>query len=98
MKYLETVRDAGVNLLKSKDLLRAASFFSECLRFADPKYDEIFYEKFLVAKIDAANKLMYCIFELESNKGREYFIEEKDKNKQKVNRYISSENILTQFL
>ena len=52
--------------LKNNDLLKAASHFAECLRFVDPKYDEIFYEKFLVVKLDAVNKLMYCLFELES--------------------------------
>ncbi len=43
MNYLETVREAGVGYLKNRDLLKAASYFAECLGFVDPKYDEIFY-------------------------------------------------------
>ena len=66
MRYLEKVREVGVVCLKNNDLLKAASHFAECLRFVDPKYDEIFHEKFLVVKVDAVNKLMYCLFELES--------------------------------
>jgi uncharacterized protein (UPF0305 family) len=56
------VRENGVNYLRTHDLLKAASYFAECLRFVDPKYDEIFYEKFLIVKVDAVNKLMYCLF------------------------------------
>lgn len=76
MNYLETVRETGVNYLKNKDLYKASSYFAECLRFVDPKYDEIFYEKFLIVKIDAVNKLMYCLFELESRKNKEIDCEE----------------------
>lgn len=39
MNYLETVREAGVTYLKNRDLLKSASYFAECLRFVDPKYD-----------------------------------------------------------
>ena len=39
MNYLETVRETGVNYLKNKDLYKASSYFAECLRFVDPKYD-----------------------------------------------------------
>lgn len=69
MNYLETLRETGVTFLRNHDLLKAASYFAECLRLVDPKYDEIFYEKFLIVKIDAINKLMYCLFELEGQRG-----------------------------
>ena len=39
MNYLETVRESGVAHLRNNDLLKAASYFAECLRFVDPKYD-----------------------------------------------------------
>lgn len=66
MNYLESVREAGVTCLKNKDLQKAAFFLAQCLSFRDPIHDEIFYEKFLIVKIDAINKLMYCIFEMEN--------------------------------
>jgi uncharacterized protein (UPF0305 family) len=77
-----------VAYLKNKDILKSASYFAECLRFVDPKYDEIFYEKFLIVKIDAINKLMYCIFELESLKNRDYFLE--DKEYKRIDRYVNA--------
>ena len=39
MNYLETVRETGVISLRNHDLLKAASYFAECLRLVDPKYD-----------------------------------------------------------
>ena len=47
-------------------MIKAASLFSDCLCFVDPEYDEVFLEKFTNIKVDVMNKLMFCIFELES--------------------------------
>ena len=94
MNYLETVRETGVTYLRNHDLLKAASYFAECLRFVDPKYDEIFYEKFLIVKIDAVNKLMYCLFELEGQRGHELLNQEQPSREIKADRYLNAQNIL----
>jgi hypothetical protein len=60
----------------------------------DPKYDEIFYEKFLIVKIDAANKLMYCLFELGSQRGYDILHDDHSSREAKVDRYHNAQNIL----
>lgn len=47
--------------------MKASSLFADCLSFIDPQYDEVFLQKFTNIKIDVINKLMFCIFDIESS-------------------------------